>query len=174
MSIGPNDAELHHRLQLEREMSDLEVWAAITLTQPWASLMAFGHKRIETRGRLTNYRGWIAIHAAKGFPEDCRCLCGDEPFRGRLLESGYQRSDELPLGVVIAVLKFTNCVTSDSLVSSSFTGYAWDERAFGDYSFGRYGFITEGVRRLREPIPIRGFQSIPWRMPRPITLADLA
>lgn len=175
MSTSPNgNGEFLRRTQLEREMADFEVWAAITLTQPWASLMAFGHKKIETRGRLTNFRGWIAIHAAKSFPDHCRRLCGDEPFRGRLRESGYQRSDELPVGVVIAVLKVTACVTSDSLASSSFTGYAWDERAFGDYDFGRYGFITEGVRLLREPIPMRGFQSIPWRMPRPITLSDIA
>ena len=41
---------------------------ALTLTQPWASLVAIGAKRIETRSWSTPYRGLLAIHAAKGFP----------------------------------------------------------------------------------------------------------
>ena len=40
---------------------------ALTLTQPWATLIAVGAKRIETRSWGTSYRGRIAIHAAKGF-----------------------------------------------------------------------------------------------------------
>jgi len=38
---------------------------AITLWQPWASLVALGVKTIETRSWATSYRGPIAIHAAK-------------------------------------------------------------------------------------------------------------
>lgn len=38
---------------------------AISLWQPWASLVAAGIKRIETRSWGTNFRGPIAIHAAK-------------------------------------------------------------------------------------------------------------
>lgn len=37
----------------------------ITLWEPWASLIAVGAKMIETRSWNTNYRGRIAIHAAK-------------------------------------------------------------------------------------------------------------
>ena len=38
---------------------------AITIWQPWASLLASGRKRYETRSWATTYRGPIAIHAAK-------------------------------------------------------------------------------------------------------------
>lgn len=38
---------------------------AITLWQPWASLLACGAKGYETRSWATSYRGQIAIHAAK-------------------------------------------------------------------------------------------------------------
>ncbi len=38
----------------------------LTLTQPYASLIAFGAKRIETRTWATTYRGPLAIHAADG------------------------------------------------------------------------------------------------------------
>ncbi len=37
---------------------------AITLWQPWASLVALGLKRFETRSWPTNYRGKLLIHAA--------------------------------------------------------------------------------------------------------------
>lgn len=37
---------------------------AITIWQPWASLLACGGKRFETRSWATSYRGPIAIHAA--------------------------------------------------------------------------------------------------------------
>jgi hypothetical protein len=37
----------------------------ISLWQPWASLVAVGAKRIETRGWATAYRGRLGIHAAK-------------------------------------------------------------------------------------------------------------
>jgi hypothetical protein len=38
---------------------------AISLYQPWATAMALGSKQIETRGRLTHFRGQLAICAAK-------------------------------------------------------------------------------------------------------------
>ena len=40
----------------------------LTLTQPWASLVACGAKRIETRPWRTRYRGPVAIHAAQAMP----------------------------------------------------------------------------------------------------------
>jgi hypothetical protein len=41
---------------------------ALFLTEPWASLVALGEKRTETRSRHTPYRGPLAIHAAKSLP----------------------------------------------------------------------------------------------------------
>jgi hypothetical protein len=38
---------------------------ALSLWQPWASLVALGHKRIETRSWSTRYRGPLVIHASK-------------------------------------------------------------------------------------------------------------
>lgn len=42
---------------------------ALSLWQPWASLIALGVKTIETRSWNTYYRGPLAIHAAKRKPE---------------------------------------------------------------------------------------------------------
>jgi hypothetical protein len=38
---------------------------AITIIQPWATLIAFGEKEFETRSWATNYRGNLAIHAGR-------------------------------------------------------------------------------------------------------------
>lgn len=38
---------------------------AITVLEPWASLIVFGPKRVENRSWWTAYRGPLAIHAGK-------------------------------------------------------------------------------------------------------------
>lgn len=43
---------------------------ALTIRQPWASLIAAGVKTIETRSWSTRYRGPLAIHAGKHKPGD--------------------------------------------------------------------------------------------------------
>lgn len=50
---------------------------AITIWQPWASLLACGAKKYETRSWKTDYRGPIAIHAAK---KDVHSILGDLPY----------------------------------------------------------------------------------------------
>lgn len=45
---------------------------ALTLWEPFASLVAYGVKRIETRSWPTSYRGPLAIHAAQREPDAAR------------------------------------------------------------------------------------------------------
>ncbi len=68
----------------------------LTLTQPWAQLIAIGAKRIETRSWGTKYRGPIAIHAAKGFPKWARETCLRSPFIEALNRANYL--PDIPLG----------------------------------------------------------------------------
>jgi hypothetical protein len=75
---------------------------ALTLTQPWAQLVALGAKGIETRSWKTDYRGDLAIHAAKGFPREAVLHCFEEPFRSVLQAAGIREPADLPLGAVIA------------------------------------------------------------------------
>ena len=65
------------------------VWATggvvriLTLWEPWATLMAIGAKRIETRSWATRYRGPLAIHAARGGLKlwELHGLLNQKPFR---------------------------------------------------------------------------------------------
>lgn len=125
----------------------------LTLTQPFASLVAIGAKRIETRSWKTSYRGPLAIHAAKGFPMWAQALCVDEPFYSAL--SPLEAAFRLPRAVIVATCQ---------LVDIRETGgtCAWepdngtDERAFGDYAPGRFMWLLEDVQPLPKPIPVKG------------------
>jgi len=140
---------------------------AISLTQPWATLMAIDEKRVETRSWRVNYRGWVAIHAAKSFPMDCRALCYRLPFARALSE--FNKPEDLPVGKVLAVTEIIDCQPTEEHGKHCMLH---DERAFGDYSGGRFFIVTRGVRRLRHPIAMRGALGI-WKMPMPITEVEL-
>src|SRR5579864_5160457 len=84
-----------------------------TLTQPWASLVACGAKRIETRSWSTTYRGLLAIHAAKGFPRDCRDLCRVGPFVRALIKAGFNSEKDLPVGQIIATVRLDDVRPTD-------------------------------------------------------------
>ena len=57
---------------------------ALSLTQPYASLVTAGEKVFETRSWKTARRGFIAIHASAAFPNESRQLCFKEPFASSL------------------------------------------------------------------------------------------
>lgn len=92
---------------------------ALTLRQPWASLIPLGAKTIETRSWRTNYRGPLAIHAGSGLPR--RLRKGDSVrFGGYEVQrdaSGLlMRSDRLgwpyrlPLGFMVATCTLADVV----------------------------------------------------------------
>jgi hypothetical protein len=132
---------------------------ALTLRQPYASLVAIGAKRIETRSWRTRYRGPLAIHAAAAFPSQARELCGHEPFRSALLAGGYEQAGSLPVGLVIARCRLLAC-----LPTSAEAGLEHDETppagsaewAFGDYSPGRFMWLLTDVESIEPPRPARG------------------
>jgi hypothetical protein len=143
------------------------VTRCLSLTQPWATLIALGMKKFETRSWRTNYRGPLAIHAAKGFPRDCIALCYGEPFRSALLRAGYNNPAELPVGQVIAIVYLMDCVSTNHFKPAQHT----DEFAFGDYSANRYAWQVDDVARIK-PFDAKGALGI-WKLPRPVTAEDL-
>lgn len=155
---------------------------ALTITQPWASLIAIGAKRFETRSWSTNYRGPIAIHAAKGLgsvggASGLLTLCQQEPFRSTFLEhceelrSLYPHAkpptwrDMLPLGAIVAVVELTDVVRTETLTALPFwEGRNDHERAFGDYTPGRFAWHLENVWKLADPIVCSGALGL-WKAP---------
>ena len=157
----------------------------LTLTQPYASLIAIGAKKIETRSWATSYRGLIAIHAAIGLgpvggATGLRRLCRDndafwQVLRGWITDingSPMEPAEALPRGAIVAVAYLAGCPRMDvfqALQPRRFidaAGCVWNfpltdqERAFGDYSPGRYAWLLAEVRPLRTPLPWRGAQGL--------------
>jgi activating signal cointegrator 1 len=50
----------------------------ITVIQPWATLLALGVKKFETRSWATKHRGELAVHAGKKID---KAACRREPIR---------------------------------------------------------------------------------------------
>jgi hypothetical protein len=123
---------------------------ALSLTQPWATLVAIGAKKIETRSWQTPYRGRLAIHASQRMGKEPIRLLFEEPFRSVLSAAGYRPSGQLPLGVVVATCTLVTCCRVEILTLTE------QERAFGDYSPGRWAWILEDVRPLGTPISMKG------------------
>ena len=126
---------------------------AISLWQPWASMMGRG-KCIETRHWpapewLIGQR--VAIHAAK------RPLTGSE--RWLLAELGcYGRfidADALPFGAIVSVATLRACevITRGMPLNPV-------ERLLGNYAPGRYGWHFSNFQHLQVPIPTVGRQGI--------------
>jgi hypothetical protein len=141
----------------------------LTMTQPWASLVAIGENRIETRSWQTGYRGAIAIHAAKAFPSDARRLCRRWPYRETLAAAGYEDAGSLPLGAVIAVAELEQVMAFDSgslaevRARSARGELPAHDADFGDFAPGRFGFVLRDVRALATPVPARGMLGL-WQV----------
>lgn len=143
---------------------------ALSLMQPWATLIAIGAKRIETRSWSTNYRGPLAIHASKRFPKGARSFTTDpivyETVR-RLTAGRPQSFPAYPLGSIVATCRLVSCKRIVEAMSPECFPGDWElrgvmvpppepEKSFGVYFSGRYGWALEDIVALPDPIPVRG------------------
>lgn len=149
---------------------------ALTLHQPWATLIALGAKRYETRSWEPNYRGPLAIHAGKTLDRE---ICAREPFREVLCDAGYADLDALPSGALIALAILGDAVPTEQVrydVEHGLTTLpvqpARNELAFGDYSEGRFAWPLSHVAPMPAPIPCRGYQKL-WTTPAGLELPPL-
>lgn len=150
---------------------------ALTLTQPWASLVAIGAKRIETRSWRTPYRGPLAIHAAKGFPADARDFANCRMVSGILLKETLGNAIDgrfnnvLPLGAVIATCRLISCIPTreievgkvietDAIANTEEYRITEQEWALGNYDPGRWAWLLADVKLLPEPVPAKGALSL--------------
>lgn len=132
---------------------------ALTLTQPWASLVALGWKTVETRGWSTAHRGALAIHAARGFPLPARRFAETERALGRIPE-------RLPLGAVVCIVHLARVERTEE-IAPRLSGL---ERHLGDYRPGRFGWVLDMEFVLPEPVPARGALGL-WDWPHVEPLA---
>lgn len=128
---------------------------ALTLLQPWASLVAYGYKFIENRQwepRTLDLGERFAIHAARRWDPDClpessrfATLPGALMLHSRQLYS---------LSGVLGSVAFRGCVRADDEM------LPWEELWFS----GPIGWRLRDASALELPIPIRGGRGL-WQLP---------
>lgn len=138
---------------------------ALSLHQPWATLLVAGFKINETRSWPTSYRGPLAIHAAKKWSRTIEDLCFTEPFATYLLKlcpnqgGAFYLKDALelilPFGKIVGTVHVDDCVLVDERGAA---GVLEPERSFGEFTPGRYRWPTSKPVRLAEPFDFVGRQ----------------
>lgn len=144
---------------------------AITIHQPYATLISIGAKKYETRHWPTNYRGKIAIHAGKN-TDGLYELAKEVRIRNKglpitpyaeacivaLKESGKYPSPftlaQLPLGCVVAIGELVDCVPMHRLTPDPI------EKLFGFWAADRFAWQIENVQYLDSPVPVPGKQGL--------------
>ena len=118
---------------------------ALSITEPYATLIRDGIKRIETRSWKTKYRGDLLIHASSTkIPKEYRKneelmnLVGDRP---------------LHFGQIVAKCKLIDCVP---ITEEFIKSLKRDEIVSGFYSEGRYAWILGNVEVVDENKIVKG------------------
>lgn len=159
---------------------------AITIWQPWASLLASGTKKYETRSWATNYRGPILIHSARKTPESTfRAFEMDRYNRPELFNAVWKTfnctAHNLPTGRIIATAELVACHMIHENTGSTGQIYILpggdtsepiylcdlgDEQYLGDWTPGRYAWEFKNMQVLERPIPEKGGQKL-WNYSLP-------
>lgn len=125
-------------------MTDLERTRALSIRQPWASLIASGRKTIELREWSTSYRGLLWIHAGKSASTELLERFG--------LEAAFR-------GGFIGAARLEACVRMDET-----RWRHWEPRHLAGsqpVSTGEvWGWLMTVPVCFREPIPARGQQGL--------------
>ncbi len=138
---------------------------AISLHQPWASLIAMGVKHYETRSWSTNYRGKLVICSAKKNTKQQRL--DYESLASILGIDLTQNSWEiLPLGKAIAVCNLTDCI---KMTPEFIEAQAESEQLCGHWEPGRFAWQLDDISLISPPIPIKGQQGL-WDVELPLLL----
>lgn len=147
---------------------------AITLWQPWASLLVAGEKKVETRSWRFPYKMPIvlAIHAAKKWDNYLAELAWSQPFHSALQRCGLLNGrGSIPRGAIVGIVQLTSCRPTDDFGQTVST----TEMAFGDYTAGRWAWLCSEFFQLPEPIPCRGRQGVfDWEPPEGLELPEWA
>ncbi len=130
---------------------------ALTVKQPWASMISVGAKCVETRTWGTRYRGTIAIHAGKSWDAYQSQKLAAEPCLNLF-------PDPKPiLGAIICVATLIECGPADHMLAQYGTEH---DEELGNYGPEMWGWALQNVTPI-DPIPCMGAQQL-WNVPEAI------
>jgi hypothetical protein len=110
-----------------------------------------GHKTIETRSWNTHYRGPMLIHASKG-------KAGEIVAALPAFKNLVKDFDELPFGAIIGEVILTEVIRlpAHNIADELMNQFTLEEKAFGDYTHGRYAWMLEGAIEYDVPVKSKG------------------
>ena len=129
---------------------------ALTIKQPWASLIMAGLKRVENRTWRTNYRGPLAIHAGRTVDRDAAetlDAAGIDP----------QDFEDAPRGVILGVVDLIDVIEMDSAAArqQALPGFPGRYDIDSDpLATGPYCWILRNPRPLARPVPYCGRRNL--------------
>lgn len=140
----------------------------LTIKQPWASLIALGEKKIETRSWRTKYRGPLLIHAGKTIDKEAFCR---ETIKSTLAKYGILELEDLPTGCIIAKANLSDVYRVEKVDHENKYAYIMNKEGYiftlaqgKEYDFGgyiaepgkyRYGWKLKDVKPIN-PIYCKG------------------
>lgn len=123
----------------------------LSITEPMATLICLGKKRIETRSWKTNYRGKLYIHASL---TKIRTEWKNNNNLMNLLDN-----NDLNYGKIICKCDLVDCIYMDEDFINKIKK---DEQEYlcGIYELGRYAWVLDNIEILGTPIDIKGHLGI--------------
>lgn len=130
----------------------------LSLTEPYATLIKIGKKKIETRSWKTNYRGELYIHASS------TAISKQDRNNSELMS--LVNSDQMNYGNIICRCELVDCIEmTDEFIEKVKQNEI--EYITGLYENGRYAWILEDITILDKPIRAKGHLGI-WNYNQPL------
>ena len=146
-------------------IDDSTTTLALTLHQPWASLICRGPKRVENRTwappeDLIGKRIWI--HAGKTFDAEAFA----HVFPGGVVDSPEWRQCGRDLGKILGSARVAGWYCNQTGDGRAVTASTETVEAAlaSEWFSGPIGWVLDRVQRLVVPVPWRGAQKL-WRVP---------
>lgn len=128
---------------------------ALTICQPYASLILEGTKRVENRNWETKYRGRLYIHAGRGREWLHREMRGDVEWD----RISNRPVDAMPFGAVIAIATLVDCLPMDEIEAGKYAErYPWLRTH--DHAIGPWCWIFAEKPTPVGPWPWKGRQGL--------------
>ena len=126
----------------------------LSLTEPYATLIKTGVKKIETRSWKTSYRGKLYIHASSTkIPKE---------YKNNKELMNLVNVNELNFGNIICSCNLVDCIEmTDKFIEEVKKNK--EEYICGVYKVGRYAWILEDIKVLENPILAKGHLGI-WNI----------
>ena len=143
---------------------------ALSLIQPYATLILLGYKQYETRSWSTKHRGTLAIHASAGKKAWARKVCQEDMHIRQILSAHDLTFDTLPRAALLGICQVNHMLkicapgAAEAEHEIEASNLRPVEVACGDYTPGRWAWALDKVLELPEPISQKGALSI-WEVP---------